>query len=94
MEALHKYMVNKQFTAKCLRVRLYNSSMYWKDTRPASALDREVLKKTSLWQHLGLGEMQKRPSPEINSPPAELYADKQIPTHNRAGPDYPFAAYI
>jgi len=52
----------------------------------------EVVKQ--LLQHLGLGEMQKRPPPKISSPQSEYYAAEQIPAHDNIDPDYPFEAYL
>jgi len=43
---------------------------------------------------MGLWETQKRPPPKIKSPPADYYADEQIPTYDRADPDYPFEVYL
>ena len=52
-----------------------------------SVIDQpEVVKQ--ILQHLGLWEMQKRPSP------SDYYADEQIPSYEYADPDYPFEAYL
>jgi hypothetical protein len=43
---------------------------------------------------LGLWETQKRPPPQINSPPSDYCAAEQITTYNNINPNYPFEAYI